>query len=126
MNAQLADARMLLGMQALLIGVVVFLYLVLRGSSDAHAALFGGVCALLNAWLLGRRLRLAADVARSSPGREVALIYIGALQRFALLLALFIMGMGWLKLNPVPLLVAFGVAQIAFLMIKSWPKRAVS
>ncbi len=126
MNAQLTDARMLLGMQALLIGIVVFLYLILAGSPDAHAALFGGVCALLNAWLLGRRLRLAADVARTAPGQEVTIIYVGALQRFALLLALFVVGMGWLKLNPVPLLVAFGVAQVAFFLIKSWPQRAVS
>jgi len=124
MNAQLADARMLLGMQALLIGVVVFLYLVLGGSPDAHAALFGGGCALVNAWLLGRRLRLAANVAKASPGQEVTVIYVGALQRFALLLALFIVGMGWLKLNPVPLLVAFGAAQVAFFLIKSWPQRA--
>lgn len=125
MNAQSADARMLLGMQALLIGIVVFLYLVLAGSPEAHAALFGGGCALLNAWLLGRRLRLAADVARTSPGQEVTVIYIGALQRFGLLLVLFVVGMGWLKLNPVPLLVAFGVAQIAFFLVKSWPQRAV-
>lgn len=125
MNAQFADARMLLAMQALLIGLVVFLYLILGGSPEAHAALFGGMCALLNAWLLSRRLRLAADVAKRSPGREVTVIYVGAIQRFALLLALFIVGMGWLKLNPVPLLVAFGVAQVAFLLIKSWPQRAV-
>ncbi len=125
MNAQLANARMLLGMQALLIGVVVFLYLLLGSSPDAHAALFGGACALLNAWLLGRRLRLAANVAKISPGQEVMVIYVGVLQRFALLLALFIVGMGWLKLNPVPLLVAFGIAQVAFFLIKSWPQRAV-
>lgn len=125
MNAQLAEARTLLGTQALLIGVVVFLYLLLGDSPDARAALFGGACALLNAWLLGRRLRLAADVAKTSPGQEVTVIYVGALQRFALLLALFIVGMGWLKLNPVPLLVAFGIAQVAFLLIKSWPQRAV-
>lgn len=125
MNGQLADARMLLGMQALLVGVVVFLYLILGGSPDAHAALFGGGCALLNGWLLGRRLRLAADVARTSPGREVTIIYVGALQRFALLVALFVVGMGWLKLNPVPLLVAFAVAQVAFFLIRSWPQRAI-
>ena len=125
MNAQPTDARMLLGMQALLIGAVVFLYFIWGGSPEAHAALFGGVCALLNAWLLGRRLRLAAAVAKTSPGQEVTVIYVGALQRFALLLALFVVGMGWLKLNPVPLLVAFGVAQGAFFLIKSWPQRAV-
>lgn len=126
MNAQSPDARMLLAMQAVLVGVVVSLYLVLGGSPDAHAALFGGACALVNAWLLGRRMRLAASIAKVSPGQEVTVIYVGALQRFALLLGLFIVGMGWLQLNPVPLLVAFGVAQVAFFLIKSWPQRAVS
>lgn len=124
MNGQRADARPLLLRQALFIGIVVVFYLLLGDRSDAQAALFGGSCALLNTWLLGRRLRLADEVARLSPGQEVTVIYMGVVQRFTLLLALFILGMGWLRLNPVPLLVAFGTAQVAFFSVKSWPSRA--
>ncbi len=41
-------------------------------------------------------------------------LLVGAVQRFAIVLALFLLGMGWLKLQPVPLLITFAVAQAAF------------
>lgn len=120
MTTRLGDTHMLLGIQAVLVSVVASIYLLFGGGAAVRSALYGGLCALLNAWLLGRRWRRAAHAARVSPGTEVSIIYVGALQRFAVLLGLFVVGMGWLKLEPVPLLVAFAAAQSAFLMTKGW------
>lgn len=120
MSAQEGDARLLLGMQALLTVGVAFVYLIAAGRFPAQSALFGGSCGLLHTWLLGRRVRTATAIAKASPGREVISLYFGAVQRFALLLALFAVGMGWLGLRPLPLLIAFGVTQSAFFLSITW------
>jgi ATP synthase protein I len=88
-----------------------------RGGEAAWAAAYGGAAALLSAWMLGRRVRLAAETARSEPGRETAVLYIGAVQRFLIVLVLFAVGMGQLGLPPVPLLAGFGLAQLAFFVL---------
>lgn len=120
MSIQEGDARLLLGMQAFLTVGVAFAYLIVAGSFPAQSALFGGSCGLMHTWLLGRRVRMATAIAKASPGREVIALYFGAVQRFALLLALFAFGMGWLGLTPLPLLIAFGVTQGAFFLSISW------
>lgn len=117
-NLRESGARRVIGLQALLTIGVGTVYFVAGGIAQAHAALYGGTIALISVWMLGRRVRLATEVARTSPGKEMMVLYIGAVQRFAVVLALFLIGMGWLKLSPVPLLVAFGVAQGAFFLAK--------
>ncbi len=114
MNLQQADARRLLGIQAVLVVVAGAVCLVARGVPEAQSALYGGGIALLSAWMLQRRVRRAISVARTHPGRETTVLFIGALQRFLMVVGLFALGMGWLGLNPLPILIGFGVAQIAF------------
>ena len=118
---QRGEARRVLGIQVVLTLLVGSLFWVGGGVSDGQAALFGGGCAIVGASLLARRVRLAIDAARVSPGSETSVLYIGALQRFATVLALFILGMAWLRLSPVPLLVGFAVAQAAFFMRNGLP-----
>lgn len=113
---QSSDVARLLALQSALVAAAAVAALALVGTSGAVAAIYGGAGALLSTWLLGRRVRRAADVARSEPGRETAVLYIGAVQRFVIVFALFAVGMGQLGLAPVPLLVGFGVAQAGFLL----------
>jgi len=46
-------------------------------------------------------------------GNQLAL-YAGVLPRFIVTLALLAVGIGWLKLASIPLIVAFGLAQLGF------------
>ena len=114
MNANSRDARRLLGLQAVLVVIVATTYLVIGGFNEVVAALYGGAVAMLHTWMLSRRVRLALEVARTNPGRETMVLYLGALQRFAMTLCLFLLGMGWIGVEPIPVIIAFAVAQAAF------------
>lgn len=86
----------------------------LQGSAAALAAFYGGGVALIGTWLLGRRIsRTPETVQQGDAGNQLAL-YAGVLPRFIVTLALLAAGLGWLKLAPIPLIVAFGLAQLGF------------
>ncbi|NNJ85281.1 MAG: ATP synthase subunit I [Gammaproteobacteria bacterium] len=107
---------MILGLQVVLILGVGVAYLTTVGYSGAWSSVYGGSVAIFSTWMLAKRVRLAIEVAKDMPGREVEVLYRGAVQRFAFILALFIIGMAILKFDPVPLLAGFAVAQGAFLL----------
>jgi ATP synthase protein I len=97
--------RVILLQAALTLSVsAVFAYT--RGPAEALSALYGGGCAmLLSAWL-GRTVgRL----------RGLGSLYAGAVTRYALAVVCLGLGLGALKLAPLPLIVAFAAAQFGFL-----------
>ena len=86
----------------------------LLGSAAALAALYGGGVALVSTWLLGRRVSRTQEIARQGDTGSQLALYAGILPRFIVTLALLAAGIGWLKLAPIPLIVAFGLAQLGF------------
>lgn len=82
------------------------------------ATLYGGAAAVLNTWLAGRRLARAMEVARTAPGRETGVLFVGAVHRFVSMAAAFAVGMGMLKLAPVPLLVGFAVVYGGIIFVR--------
>jgi len=110
------NVRRLLVIQTSLVAGVTGIFFVLGGLPEAQSALYGGLVALLSAGMLGRGIRLAAEAARSAPDYGTRSLYLGAVQRFVIVLALFAAGMGWLGLSPLPLIVGFAVAQAAFVI----------
>ncbi len=111
--------RRVLLTQLLLTLAVAAAYLVVEGwpagRSGALAASYGGALALASTWLLGRRVQRTSDAVRQGAGSQLGL-YAGAAPRFVATLVLLGIGMGWLKLAPIPLIVAFGLAQLGFLI----------
>ena len=113
--------RVLLGQAALVVLVAAgFLLWPGRtpGLNGALAAIYGGSVAILSAWWLGRQVRRAGSggAAQSDTQRSQIALYAGAGERFLVTLALLGLGLGWLKLMPLPVIIAFGVAQAAFLI----------
>ena len=106
------DVRALLAAQAILVILLTVVVALASGLPAARAVVYGGATALLSAWALGLSVRKAAQVAALSPGSETPVLYIGAVVRFVLVLVLFGLGMGLLKLAPGPLLGGFIVAQL--------------
>ena len=86
----------------------------LLGSAAALAALYGVGVALMSTWLLGRRVSRTPEIARQGDTGSQLALYAGVLPRFIVTLALLAAGIGWLKLAPIPLIVAFGLAQLGF------------
>ncbi|MCI0401783.1 MAG: ATP synthase subunit I [Gammaproteobacteria bacterium] len=109
--------RRLLTTQCLLVVGLSALLWMASGIFEAQSALYGGGIALLSSWMLGRRVYSAADVAEERPGKGVAMLYFGAIQRFVIVLGLFALGIGLLKLAPLPLIGAFAVAQLGFIFV---------
>jgi len=110
------ETRGFLGIQVFLVIASALAFLIAAGASAAGAAAYGGATALLNAWMLARRVRSASDTALQAPERGALSLYLGAVQRFVTVLALLILGMGWLQLAPLPLIVGFVVGQVGFIV----------
>ncbi|HMK14068.1 MAG TPA: ATP synthase subunit I [Burkholderiales bacterium] len=90
--------------------------LVLLGSAAALAAFYGGGVALISTWLLGRRVSRTPETVKQNDAVNQLALYAGVLPRFIVTLALLAAGLGWLKLAPIPLIVAFGLAQLGFVI----------
>jgi F0F1-type ATP synthase assembly protein I len=101
--------------------VFVFFY---RQTEAVEAVLFGGIMAMLNTWIAGRRTLKALLAAETGSGREVQILLLGALLRFVTTAVLFVSGMWLLELMPLPLLAGFALCQGAYFFSDSHKIRA--
>jgi len=86
------------------------------------SVLYGTMISMLSAWWLSRGVSQAG--ARAQQGRSgEAVLYIGAALRFIMVLALFVIGLALIKLEPVATVVGFIVAQLAFVIVGNWRDR---
>lgn len=115
MNVQDGSLYPLLWAQVCLVVGLAGLFL-LHGLNAAVSALYGGGVALASSALLGRSLKAAGQAAKRAPKQGVWMLYFGAVQRFVLVLGFFALGMGLFGLPPLPLIVGFAGAQVAFLI----------
>ncbi len=98
--------RRVLLFQALLTLLVAAVFGVARGRFELLSALYGGALAvLLSAWL-GR------GVERST---GLGSLYANAITRYGAAVLFLGVGLGAIKLAPLPLIVTFAVAQLGFL-----------
>ncbi len=99
--------------QIILIAAVVVAAFAWRGQAWALSAVFGGAIVMVNSLLLAWRVKRADRL----EGTSIALtMYAGAAQRFIITLVGFAIGMGVLKLTPLPQLIAFAVAQLGYVI----------
>ena len=86
------------------------------GGPGALAALYGGGVAMVVTLLLGLRIQLASDVGATDKARGAAALYLGVLERYAVVLIGVGVGMGVLHLEPLPLILGFASAQTGYLL----------
>jgi ATP synthase protein I len=99
--------------QLILTAAVAVAFFAWQGQGEALSALYGGAIVLLNSFLLARRIRRTS----AHEGKSIALaMYAGAAQRFVTTLVAFAVGMGVLKLAPLPQIIAFAVAQLGYVI----------
>lgn len=107
------DVRRVVLAQALLTLLVAAAFAFRGGGREALAACYGGAVTILISGWLGWRLRRVGE--RAQAVADLGLLYSSAVMRYAAAIVLLALGLGALKLSPVPLVVAFGLAQFGFL-----------
>ncbi|RKZ90377.1 MAG: ATP synthase subunit I [Gammaproteobacteria bacterium] len=110
--------RRLLIVQIIITLFVALVYLVLHGLDNLSAAFYGGCITLSGTLLMAWRIARAGEAATIEKQQGFIEIYIGALQKFILTLVLMAFGMGYLKLDPLAILVSFAATQLSFIANK--------
>ena len=112
----------LIVVQIILTLIVALGYLALQNISGFFAALFGGSITLSGTLLMAWRISRAGAAAFPGKGGEKQQgyieIYSGAIQKFILTLVLMAFGMGYLKLDPLAILIGFAITQMSFIANK--------
>lgn len=108
--------RSLLIIQLTIVLVGVFVSVQYFGQQAMLPAFFGGAIALGNTLLLSGRIKKFDELAKTSPQIGVMSLMIGVLQRFVFVLVALGVGLGALKLMPIPVLGTFMAAQLAFII----------
>jgi ATP synthase protein I len=104
----------ILMIQSLLVCGTAWIFYSYQELLAAQAALFGGSIVMLNVWLMNRWLQVAIAVAQHTPGKEINILYLAAIQRFILTLVLLAIGMGGFQFPPIPLLLTFTLAHLGY------------
>jgi ATP synthase protein I len=112
----LTGVRFAVFAQLVLVVLVAGIFLAASGWGRAGSALFGGVIAIGNLLLLEwRRVRTERGPALSA-SRSIRVLYRSALERMGLVVLLFAVGLGLLRLDPLGLLTGFIAGQLGLLL----------
>jgi ATP synthase protein I len=84
-----------------------------KGWGAAQATLCGGAIGIAATLLLSRSVKKAGRAA-VDPNAAMRILYLGAAQRFCLVLGAFAFGLAVLKLEPLALFVGFALAQAGY------------
>ena len=87
----------------------------LRGMGEALAACYGGGVTILTSLWLARQTGRIVERALQSPASGLGLLYSAASVRYGASALLLTFGLGVWKLAAVPMITAFGLAQLGFL-----------
>ena len=112
------ETRNLLLIQLLMVAVIAAAAGALSGKPWAVAALYGGLIAAANTLLQLWHMRRAERIAKEDAERILRIVYRCTGERLISTIALFLIGLVKLKLNPLALLVGFLAAQIAVVLTK--------
>ncbi len=108
--------RSLLIIQLIIVLVGVAVSVHYFGQPAMLPAFYGGAVAMANTMLLSDRIKKLDELAKTSPETGVMSLMLGVLQRFVFVLVALGIGLGALKLLPMPLLGTFMAAQLAYVI----------
>lgn len=111
------SAKKVAGLQIIIAALTAVVFTGVEGAWAGVSALFGGFIGLAVSLLLRRGVLKANEVAQEDPQRGMIVLYVGAVQRFVMVLALFGVGLGLLDMAPVAIVVGFGCAQLAYVVV---------
>ena len=101
--------RTVISVQLLITAVIAVGFYFFKTPWDAVSSLYGSSIAMILAWWLSRGVSSAAQ-----HNRGVAVLYISAALRFLMVLVLFGIGLGAIKLSPLATVIGFVLTQLGF------------
>jgi len=108
-----AKARKVLITQ-LVVGVATAIgFLLYTGAWHAYSALAGGAVSIALLLQLRHGIKRAGEIAQHDQKRSMIILYMGAAQRFLLILVLFALGLGVVNFDPLAMFVGFFLAQLS-------------
>jgi len=115
-SREINDAtRKLIALQVGVAAVIAAAFFMARGQGEALATFYGGMISIVIAFFLGRGVARAAEGARQDHKKSMLILYLGAVQRFVIVLVLFGIGLKGLSLAFLPMIAGFAGAQLAYL-----------
>ncbi len=112
-----ANAKKVIVLQLIIAVVVALVAGIAEGGWFGLSALFGGFVGLSLSLLLRRGVLKANELAREDPQRGMAVMYLGAVQRFVLVLVLLGVGLGYFDFAPLAAIIGFGFVQVAYAVV---------
>lgn len=113
-----SNAKKVVVLQITIAALVALVFGILQGGlMPAISGLYGGLISVSTSWLLRRGVLKANEIAQHDPKSGMTVLYIGAVQRFVLVVALLGLGLGLLDLDPLAAVVGFGLAQVAYAIV---------
>lgn len=112
-----ANAKKVVGLQLIITALAAAVFGMVGDGWAALSAFYGGLTSLCVSWMLRRGVLNANEIARDDPKRGMAVLYVGALKRFVLVLALLGLGLGLLGMAPLATVIGFGSAQLAYAVV---------
>ena len=111
------SAKKVAGLQIIIAALTAVVFAGIEGGWAAASAFFGGFIGLTVSLLLRRGVLKANEAAQEDPKRGMIVLYVGAVQRFVVVLAMFGLGLGLLDMAPLAVVVGFGCAQLAYAVV---------
>jgi ATP synthase protein I len=105
--------NLLIKIQIVTLILIGFIFLLWQGVNFAIAGMFGAAVVVVNTWLQRKHLILAAQFSKADAGKNLQRAYRCVLERWAITLVLFAVGIIMLKLSALPMLLGFIVTQFA-------------
>jgi F0F1-type ATP synthase assembly protein I len=118
-NAFSHTLRKILLLQVGLVFITAVVLSLVKGYDFFLAALYGGAIIIASTSYFGWRLKIATQTDDNKPTVNSAELFKGIFIRFAMVIILLALGLGWLKLAPAGILSGFIVAQLAFWFSRS-------
>jgi ATP synthase protein I len=109
-----------------MIAAISVSFFIIKGQDEGISTLYGGLVGVFTALLLSRSIvRAEGAISQgASKKKSLMILYLGALQRFVIILALSGVGLSGLGLSFVPMIFGFTGAQLGYLAcIKGAPDK---
>ncbi|MCK4710141.1 MAG: ATP synthase subunit I [Gammaproteobacteria bacterium] len=94
-----------------------------KDTGFALALLFGGLISLAGTWVHAWRVHLATEAADEGLGIDSSELIKGSVLKFIIVIALFVLGMAVIKLEPLAIVSGFVIAQMSFLFTRGYAAR---